>query len=126
MIKKCAFFQCSNREECPDRNCSGCGGAAYQNCGCDACVNQSREGDGDIEICLVALDLREADMEDMEADSGKLYKNGNLEDKKIGAALRKAADDYEIVRECLIWKNHHEIFGKRIGLRAMIRHIGRR
>lgn len=95
MIKKCAFFQCSNREECPDRNCSGCGGAAYQNCGCDACVNQSREGDGDIEICLVALDLREADMEDMEADSGKLYKNGNLEDKKIEAALRKAADDYE-------------------------------
>lgn len=95
MIKKCAFFKCSNREECPDRNCSGCGGAAYQNCGCDACVNQSREGDGDIEICLVALDLREADMEDMEADSGKLYKNGNLEDKKIGAALRKAADDYE-------------------------------
>lgn len=30
-----------------------------------------------------------------EADSGKLYKNGNLEDKKIEAALRKAADDYE-------------------------------
>lgn len=66
MIKKCAFFRCSNREECPDKACSGCGGVAYQNCGCDACFNRSLEGEGDVEICLVALDLREVDMEEEE------------------------------------------------------------
>lgn len=71
MIQKCKYFQCKDKGNCPedDPNCSGCGGAAYQNCGCDACINQSFIGYGDVEICDVALDLRESDMEEKERES---------------------------------------------------------
>lgn len=64
MIKKCAFFRCKNKGNCSNMECSGCGGVGYQNCGCDACIHQSWEGDGDVEICEIALMMREADMEE--------------------------------------------------------------
>ena len=63
-MKKCAFFKCVNRNTCDDVNCPGCGGTGYQNCGCSVCVSQSLVGD--MEICEVALCLREADMEEGE------------------------------------------------------------
>lgn len=67
-MKRCKYFECRDKGHCPegDLNCLGCGGAAFQNCGCDACVNQSWEGDGDVEVCLVALDMRSEDMEERE------------------------------------------------------------
>lgn len=78
MVKKCAYFMCVNKVNCPDENCPGCGGEAYQKCGCGICVNQSVEGsDGNVEVCLVALVLREADMEEkgsaVRKDLGRKY-----------------------------------------------------
>lgn len=64
MIIKCKYFKCADRESCSEKGCSGCGGAAYQNCGCDACLNHSFEGDA--EICEIAISLRECDMEEDE------------------------------------------------------------
>ena len=64
MIKRCAYFSCRDKGNCGHKDCTGCGGAAYQNCGCDACLNHSFEGDA--EICDVALCLREKDMEEGE------------------------------------------------------------
>lgn len=64
MIKKCCFFSCLNKDNCAEPNCTGCGGTAYQNCGCDVCAYQSFIGDGDVEICDISLCLREADMEE--------------------------------------------------------------
>lgn len=66
MIIRCKFFKCADKGSCSEQNCSGCGGSAYQNCGCDACVNRSYAGDGDVEICQVALDVQESDMEERE------------------------------------------------------------
>ena len=62
-MKKCKFFRCVNREDCSEKDCPGCGGVAFQNCGCDACINKTMLGD--VEICEVALDMREADMEEV-------------------------------------------------------------
>lgn len=68
MVSKCKYFQCRNKGNCPKRNfsCSGSGGAAYLNCGCDACADQSWEGNE--EICLAALVLQEAEMEEDEPE----------------------------------------------------------
>lgn len=66
MIKKCAFFYCTSKDTCTEKDCSGSGGDAYQNCGCDVCINKSFADYGDVEICEVALDMREADMEEKE------------------------------------------------------------
>lgn len=66
IIKKCAFFRCKNKSNCSNKGCSGCGGAAYQNCGCDACSYQSWAGNGDVEICEIALMIRESEMEEKE------------------------------------------------------------
>lgn len=66
MVRKCKYFQCKKKRNCPKEtlSCPGCGGEAYRNCGCGACVNQSWEGN--VEICEVALSLREAEMEEDE------------------------------------------------------------
>jgi hypothetical protein len=64
-MKRCKFFICTNKTDCPEPSCTGCGGEAYQNCGCDACAYQTWGGrDGDVEICEIALSLRREDMEE--------------------------------------------------------------
>lgn len=65
-MNKCKFFNCRDSQNCPmgDSNCSGYGGVAFQNCGCDACIHHSFWGD--VEICDVALSTPRDDMEEKE------------------------------------------------------------
>lgn len=97
MIRKCKFFECKNKENCSkwNVNCSGCGGVGYQKCGCDLCINQSLEGEDDVEVCEVALSMLEANMEESETMNTRFIRNGELEDEKIVEALREAAKWYE-------------------------------
>lgn len=65
MIENCKYFKCVNAKDCDDYkkgHCSGSGSRGYHNCGCDMCLEQHMEGD--VEICNVALCMREEEMEE--------------------------------------------------------------
>lgn len=63
MVKNCKFFECK-RNNCHCINPIGATG--HRECGCNNCLHQSFEGSGvyQIEICEIALSLREVEMEE--------------------------------------------------------------